>query len=243
MKKGQKTTGQVKLPVTVRTLLGKKVKKLRREGNLPANIFGTDFKSQSVSMKYTDFAQVYKIVHETGIVYLQLDKAEIPTLVKHIQRHPLDSTVLHVDFRKIDLSKKILTSVPVKVTGISEAIAQKGGILLTLSPHLEVEALPQDIPTAIEVDISVIKELGQEIKVSQLVKSPSFTIMTDAEKVVVSVTAHKEESIIAETTATAAPEVITAKPEGEEGAETDAAEGKAGQAAAPAPEKKEAAKK
>lgn len=235
MKKSAKTTGQVKLNVTDRTLLGKKVKKLRREGQIPANIFGTDFKSQSVSVKYSDFAQVYKIVHETGIVYLQLDKSEIPTLVKNIQRHPLDSSVLHIDFRKIDLSKKIATEVPVNITGTSVAVAQMGGILLTLSPHLEVEALPQNIPAAINIDISSIKELGQDIKVSQLPKSELYTITTDPEKVIVSVTAHKEESVIAETTAAAAPEVITAKPEGEEGAE--------GETAAAAPEKKEQAKK
>lgn len=236
MKKGETTANQVTLPVTERTVLGKKVKALRRQGQLPANIFGSDFKSQSIAMAYTDFARVYKIVHETGIVYLKLDKQEIPTLVQNIQRHPLDYSVLHVDFRKIDLTKKIETTVPVKVTGTSEAVAQKGGVLLTQSTHLEVEALPQDIPDAIEVDISVIKEIGEEIKVAQLPKSEKYTITTDPEKVVVSVTAHKEESVIAETTAAAAPEVITAKPEA-------GAEGEAPAAgAAPAPEK-EAAKK
>lgn len=239
MKKSEKNTNQVTLPVTERKVLGKKVKKLRKEGNLPANIFGTDYKSQAVTVKYTDFTHVYKIVHETGIVYLNLDKQEIPALVKHIQRHPLDSSILHIDFRKIDLTKKILTEVPVKIVGISEAVAQKGGVLLTQSTRLEVEALPQNIPAEIEVDISVIKDVGQDIKVSQLKKSSVYDIKTDPEKVVVSVTAHKEESVIAETTAAAAPEVLTAKVETEEGAE--AAKTPAAGAAA-APEKKEKAK-
>ena len=233
MKKAQKKVEEIKLPVEERKILGKKVKKLRKEGLLPGNIFGTDFKSTPITVKYSEFRHVYKIAHETGIVYLQLDKKDIPTLVKHIQRHPIDSSVLHVDFRKIDLTQKIETEVPVKITGSSEAVNQKGGVLLTLSTHLVLEALPQDIPNAIEVDISVLKELGNEIKVKDLPKNEAYTIVTDPEKVIVSVTAHKEESVVAETTAAAAPEVITAKPEGE-------AEGEAG-APAPATAKTEAA--
>lgn len=244
MKKTVKTTNQpVSLPVSNRTILGKKVRKLRKEGLLPANIYGTDFTSTAVSTKYSDFAHVYKIVHETGVVYLLLDKKEIPVMVKHIQRHPLDSSVLHVDFRKVDLTKKVVAEVPVKVIGISEAVAQKGGVLLTQSTHLSVEALPQDIPTTIEVDVSVLKELGEDIKVGALAKTEKYTITTDQEKVIVSVTAHKEESVIAETAATAAPEVITAKVPGE-GEEAPAVEGKKEAATPAAPEaKKEAPKK
>ncbi|MFA5136215.1 MAG: 50S ribosomal protein L25 [Patescibacteria group bacterium] len=219
MKKTQKSTEQIKLMAQERSITGKKVKKLRKEGMLPANIYGTDFKSTSISVLYKDFKNVYKIVHETGIVYLQLDKKDIPSMVKHIQRHPIDSTVLHVDFRKIDLAKKVETEVPVKVIGSSEAVVQKNGILLTQSTHLTVEALPQDIPASIDVDISTLKELGQDIKVGDLAKSKSYTITTDPEKVIVSVTAHKEESTVTETTATAAPEVITAKPDEEEAAD------------------------
>lgn len=219
MKKSEKNTNkQVALSVSNRTVLGKKVRKLRKDGLLPGNVYGSDFASTAITAKYADFAHVYKIVHETGVVYLSLDKKEIPVMVKHIQRHPLDSSVLHVDFRKVDLTKKVVAEVPVKVVGISEAVAQKGGVLLTQSTHLSVEALPQDIPAAIEVDISVLKELGQDIKVATLPKTEKYVVMTDPEKVVVSVTAHKEESVIAETTTAAAPEVITAKApaEGEE---------------------------
>jgi len=161
----KKGSNQIGLSVTNRTVLGKKVRKLRKEGTLPGNVYGNDIKSVAVSMKYADFAHVYRIVHQTGVVYLQLDKNEIPVMVKHIQRHPLDSSVLHVDFRKVDLTKKVVAEVPVKVIGVSEAVTQKGGVLLHQSPYLSVEALPQDVPNAIEVDISVLKELGQDIKV------------------------------------------------------------------------------
>lgn len=250
MKKSEKNTNkQISLTVSPRTVLGKQVRKLRKEGSLPGNVYGADFPSTPITVKYSDFAHIYKIVHETGVVYLQLDKKEIPTLVKHIQRHPIDSTVLHVDFRKVDLTKKVIAEVPVKVIGISEAVAQKGGVLLTQSTHLSVEALPQDIPNVIEIDVSVLKELGQDIKVSQLPKTATYTVMNDSEKVIVSVTAHKEESIIAETTAAAAPEVLTAKApvEGEAGTEAVATPGEKKETkketSTPTAEKKEPAKK
>jgi len=249
MKKSEKNTNkQISLTVSPRTVLGKQVRKLRKEGSLPGNVYGTDFPSTPITIKYSDFAHIYKIVHETGVVYLQLDKKEIPTLVKHIQRHPIDSSVLHVDFRKVDLTKKVIAEVPVKVVGISEAVTQKGGVLLTQSTHLSVEALPQDIPNVIEIDVSVLKELGQDIKVSQLPKTATYTVMNDPEKVIVSVTAHKEESIIAETTAAAAPEVLTAKVpvEGEAGVEAAVPGEKKEvkkEAVTPTTEKKEPAKK
>lgn len=204
-----KTASSEKLVLSVvsRTVFGKKLKKLRHAGLIPANVFGPEFKSVSVSTQFKDFAKTYKTAKETGIVYLTLDKEEVPVLIKQVQRHPVTDNILHVDFRKVDLKKKIQTEVPVKTIGVSEAVTQKAGVLLTLSETLLVEALPQDIPQAIEIDISSIKELGQEIKVSQLPKSSVYEIKNPVEKVVVSVVEHKEESITPETAA-AAPEVI-----------------------------------
>jgi len=203
---------KTKLSAQIRTLTGKKAKKLRKQGLIPANIYGPEFKSTSISINFKEFLNTYKIAKETGIVYLQLEKDEIPVLIKHIQKHPVSDEILHVDFRKIDLKKKIETEVPVKVVGTSEAVSQKGGVLLTQSEFLLVEALPEDIPQEIEVDISSIKDIGQEIKVADLKKSDKYTIKTSPDKVVVSVIAHKEESITPETTA-AQPEVITKEKE------------------------------
>lgn len=219
------TAGKLTLKVTLRTVFGKKLKKLRYTGVIPANIFGPDYKSKSITVPFKEFIHTYKTAKETGVIYLSLDKEEVPVLIKSVQHHPVTNAILHVDFRKIDLKKKVQTEVPVVTTGVSEAIAQKGGILLTQTALLLVEALPEEIPQKIEIDISSLKELGSEIKVSDLPKSPKYEIKTLADKVVVSVVAHKEESTVAETTA-ATPEVLTeAKPE--EGAEGAVVEGAA----------------
>ena len=197
-----------------REVFGKKLKKIRREGLVPANVFGPDFKSLSLSVNLKEFLKVYRVAHETGVVNLMVDKKELPTLIKFLQKHPVTDQILHVDFRKIDLTKKVLTSVPVKAVGVSEAVSQKGGVLLIQSDSLELEALPNDIPTSIEVDISVMKELGDEIKVSDIKITGKYEFKDPAEKVVVSVVAHKEESVTPDTVS-AAPEVTTEKVDAE----------------------------
>lgn len=225
MKTKSTSSQKLTLNVTLRTVFGKKLKRLRYSGVIPANIYGPDFKSKSITVSFKDFLHTYKVAKETSVIYLVLDKEEIPVLIKSVQHHPVNDSILHIDFRKIDLKKKVQTEVPVVTIGSSEAVSQKGGILLTQTGALLVEALPEDIPQKIEVDISGLKELGAEIKVSDLLKSDKYEIKTIGEKVVVSVVAHKEESTVAETTV-AAPEVLTeAKPE--EGAEGAVAEGAA----------------
>ena len=220
------------LKVEKRVVFGKKLNNLRKQGVVPANIYGTDFKSTSVSVNYKDFVKSYKIAKETAVVYLDLDKTEIPVLIKSLQKHPVNDSLLHVDFRKIDLSKKVVTDVPVKTTGVSEAVTQKGGVLLLQSELLTVEALPSDIPQEIMIDVSILKEIGSEIKVADLAKSDKYEFKTAPEKVVVSVVAHKEESITPDTTV-AAPEVLT---------EAAPAEGEAVEGATPAVGGKEDAK-
>src|SRR3989338_5841012 len=214
------------LLVEPRLVFGKKLNRLRKEGKTPANIYGPDFKSTAVSVEYKDLLKIYKVARETSVVYLMLKSDQIPVLIKNIQKHPVSDQILHVDFRKIDLAQKVQTEVPIKIIGQSAAVTQKGGVILTLTEILLVEALPTDIPKNIEVDIASLTEIGQEIKVSQLKTSAKFEIKTLSDKVVVSVVEHKEESVTPETAPTVTPEVITAKPEeGEVPAEGAPAEG------------------
>ncbi len=229
--KDKKTT----LQATKRDVVGKKVKQLRKTGQIPANIFGPQFKSVSISIQMKDFFHAYKVARETGIVYIDLDKESIPTLIKHVQRDPITDNLFHVDFRKIDLKQKIETVVPVQTINDSEAVMVKGGVLLIQANELMIEALPQDIPAHIEIDISVLKDLGQEIKVKDLKKSASYEVKEDPERTIVSVIEHKEESTETQT-ATTGPEIITEKKvEGEEGTPTEAGK----EEAKPAEEKTE----
>lgn len=235
MKKGHEDKKKTILEATLRTVFGKKNKGIRKQGLLPANIYGSNFPSQAISVNYIEFRRIFRMVGETGVVYIKADKKEIPTLITSIQRDPLEGRVLHADFRKVDLTIKIEAEVPLTLVGIAPA-ANAGGVILTQTDKVTVEALPQDIPNHIEIDISVLKEIGNEIKVSDLPKSDAYTIKTEGTHILVSVAAHKEESVIAETTAAATPEVLTAKPDAE-ATEGTAPEGKG------APEAKKEVKK
>lgn len=198
-----KKTEKIILKAEPRQIFGKKLNSLRKKGLIPANIYGQNFKSQAITINFRDFLKVYKQVKETKVVYLELKEEKIPVLIKNIQRHPVNDLILHVDFRKIDLKQKIETEVPVVIIGESPAVVEKKGVLLTQLNSLMVSALPEEIPSEIKVDISNLKEIGQEIKVADLAKSSTYEIKTPFDKVIVSIIAHKEESVTPETTAPA----------------------------------------
>ncbi len=235
----KKSSQKIQLIAEKRSIFGKKLRKERINGKLPANIYGPQFKSQAITVNLKDFNRAYRVAEETGIIYLKVDKEDFPSLIKNVQLHPVSHLILHVDFRKIDLKQKIETQVPIKIVGESPAVAQKGGVLLTQTSEVMIESLPENIPHEIEVDVSDLNEIGIEIKVSSLPKTDKYTIKEDAEKVIVSVIAHKEESLAPETTAET-PEVITAKPE--EGAEGELVEPASAEATAGKEGKKEGAK-
>lgn len=209
----KQTVDKLMLEVKKRDVFGKKLKAVRKQGHLPANIFGEDIPSQSIIASTRDFVKIFKKAGETQIVTLKLDDQEIPVLVKKVQKHPLSRLLLHVDFRKVDLKKKIETEVPIKLIGVSDAIIQNKGVLLTLAESVMVEALPNAIPSAIEIDITTLKELNDEIKVKDLKTNPNYVFKDEPDKVIVRISAHKEESIETQVVAPETVEVTTEKKE------------------------------
>ncbi|MDA1316503.1 MAG: 50S ribosomal protein L25 [bacterium] len=211
---------QLKLNVQLRTVMGKANKSHRKEGFLPGNIFGKDFTSTAVSVNMKDFTTTFKKAGETSVVYLQLDGKEIPTLIGDLYYHPVTETILHADFRKVNLKQKVEAQVPFVFIGESEAVEKKNGVLLTQAEHMTVSALPADIPHSIEINLEKLAEIGDSIRISDLATSSSYEIMDDPEKTIVSVTEHKEEEIEPETTSEA-PEIIGEGEVAEEGSETE----------------------
>lgn len=184
--------------VEKRNITGKKVKQLRRKGIIPGNIFGSNFKSISISFNEKDFKKNYKLIKKMPFFYIKLDNNQFPVIIHQIQTHPVTDQLLHVDFRKIDLEEKIEVEVPLKMRGKSEAVEVKGGVLLQQKDKLTIKCLPKNIPSFIEININNLKEIGEEIKVKDLLKSAQYEIKEEPETVIVSVVAHKEEKITPE---------------------------------------------
>lgn len=210
---------RLSLKVEERKTLGKKVKKLRREGLLPANIYGKDIKSQAVQVLQKDFDKVFKAAGETQVIDLAVDSTTYPVLVKNVQLEPRTDSFLHVDFYKVDLKQAIKTMVPVVAVGEARAVLDKVGLVLQTLSEVEIEALPTDIPEEIEVDITPLSQIDQQITVGELKVTTGVKILTDPSQVIFKiselVTREAEEQAKAEEAAAAAASAQAAAEKGE----------------------------
>lgn len=222
-----------------RDLVGRKVKQLRKQGMLPAAVYGKKVKSASLSVKLDEFAKVYKEAGESGLIELKVDSEVKPVLIHNVQKDPVKGLPLHVEFFQVDLKEKVHAKVPIEFVGEPAAIAQKQGVLLTILDEIEVEALPADLPEKIMVDVSALAAVDQEIKVSDLNVPAAVTVLTDPGQTLVKVgalvTKEAKAEAAAEEAARAATEAATAEvpPAEEKSAEPAAKEEK------PPEEKKE----
>lgn len=173
--------------VTTRTLLGRKVKKLRAQGQIPATVYGKSIKSISLSVSAEELESVYRLAGETGLIELTIDKEVHHVLIHAMQVHPVTGAVLHVEFHKVSLKEKVHAKVPLALVGESPAVAGKIGVILTIVDSLEVEALPNDLPDHIDVDISSLTDVNQEVKVGNLTLPNGVSTEVDSAQTVVKV--------------------------------------------------------
>ncbi|OGM09796.1 hypothetical protein A2W13_01280 [Candidatus Woesebacteria bacterium RBG_16_36_11] len=177
-----------------REITGRKVKRMRKEGILPGNIYGKNIKSVSLMVKEKDFEDMFKKVGETSLLQIELGKEKRPVLVHNVQMDPLSDKPIHVDFLQVDLKEKVTAEVPVELVGESPAEKQGLGTVVQYIQEIEVEALPTDLPDKFEVDISNLIEVDNAVFVKDLkVDKKKIEIKNDMEVILVKVEAIKEE--------------------------------------------------
>jgi large subunit ribosomal protein L25 len=204
------------LVVEPRQVTGKKVAALRRAGILPANLFGKGIESESIQLQTEVLEHTMKAAVANEVIDLKIGKGEArPVVIYKIQRNPLNGSFLHADFYQVQLRERMRADVPLHFIGESEAVSTYNGVLLTTLEHVQVEALPLDLPSQIEVDVSVITELEGAIHVGALVVPAGVTILTDPEVMVVKVASPRVEEEEEPTEAVEGQEP-TAEAEGEE---------------------------
>ncbi len=213
---------QVKLSVQTRTLSGRiGVNKIKRQGLVPAIIYGGKTQPQNLQVAERDIRSV--LAHATGesvLVELEIDddgaKSSRTALIQDVQHHPLGGAVLHVDFHAISMDETIEAEIPVEPKGEPTGVKNSGGILEQNLRSLEVECLPRDLPDVIIVDVSGLK-IGDAIHVKDLQLPSGVKVLNDEELPVFAVAEPRIEEEPAEMPITA-PEVITEKKkdEGEE---------------------------
>lgn len=201
-----------------RALLGSKVKKLRRLGIIPANVFGHTVESQAIQVSAVEFARVYKDAGETNLIWLKVEgeDKERPTLIKALTNNPVTGQKLHVDFHQVNLKEKVTANVPVEITGEVQLVKDGLAVLDVNIHEIEVEALPTDIPENITFDISTFVEIGDNLKISDAKIPAGVTVITDLEKIVVALGAPMKEEEPLVTEVVEAEVVGEAPAEGEE---------------------------
>jgi large subunit ribosomal protein L25 len=213
------------LVVELREILGKRVARLRRQGVLPANIYGHALESVSVQVDGEEFERLMRASTANEVIDVKVsgERSARPVVVHKIQRNPLTSAALHADFYQVSLREKMRAAVPIMVTGQSEAVETYNGVLVHALDEISIEALPLDIPTHLEVDISVLAELESSVHVRDLVVPGNVTVLNEPDAVVVKVESPRVmEEELAPAEAEEAAEGEEAEAKGEEKPEASA---------------------
>ena len=193
-----------------RKVTGKKVGILRREGKLPGVIYGHNVESTPIVMDLKATTKILSSITGSSIVTVNVDGKESAAIVREKQRDFIRGTLLHVDFQVISLTEKIRTHVGIELVGISPAVKNFNGLVVTGLDSLEVECLPQYLPEKIVVDLSVLETIGSAIHVSDIKLDSHIAVLTHAEDQLVHITTQKveEEEVVEVEEVAEEPEVI-----------------------------------
>jgi large subunit ribosomal protein L25 len=176
------------LKVDERQITGKQVKALRRSGLLPAVIYGRGLSPINISINAHQASKVIPFMTSSQLVVLELNGQKHTTLVRERQRHPVNGHLVHVDFNEISLTEKLQTEVEIAFIGDSPAVKNYNGVLVVNMESLEVEALPTDLPDRFTVDLSLLKNIGDTIRIRDIVVGKDIEVLTSEDEIIVIVT-------------------------------------------------------
>ena len=205
------------LSLSQRTVTGKKVKQLRKQGILPVHMYGSGIESQSLQAEAGELRRVLPRVGANIPVSVSVDGSDDENIcfVREVQRHPVTEDLLHVDFLRVDITQTISAEVPIALIGHAPA-TQQGGTLLQPLTSLLVEALPMNIPASVEADVSGLDDFEKSIIVSDITVADNVTVLTESDEFVARVTPPRVETDTFD---------LVDEEEGEEGAEGEDGEG------------------
>ncbi|MBA3825314.1 MAG: 50S ribosomal protein L25 [Ktedonobacterales bacterium] len=175
------TKEQVRLQTEPRTALGHHARVLRREGKVPARIYGHG-DSVPVQIDERTFTRLRETHQTSGVIYLALGEGKAPetVLVRHIEHEPRSGKILHIDFFRVRMNELIRGRVPLRLVGESPAAKLNGGSVIALLEALEIESLPDDIPTAADVDVTKLINADDVIHAGDINLPSGVTLVTDA---------------------------------------------------------------
>lgn len=191
------------LALETRSVVGKKVKRLRAQGLLPATLYGKGVEALSVQTDEKTFGLLYRQIGRSTLIELTIPGQPNQSAFIHaIQRHPVSRRIIHADLRVVDLKVAITVDVPIRLVGENTAVEKGEATLNQQHATLHIQALPADVPQSIDIDLTELS-FGHEVRVRDLTIPAGVTVLTDADDVVVSLTETR--GIAAEEEAANAP--------------------------------------
>lgn len=206
----------LELKAESRIILGKKVSSLRRTGFIPAVLYGHGKQSAPVAISAKEFDKIFKQAGETTLLSLVLGGQKRNVFIHDLAKDPISGQIIHVDFFEVKMDEKIKAKVPFVFIGESSAVKADGGVLVRAMQEIEVEALPQDLPKEIEVDITPLKTFEDKIRVVNLSLGSGIKILTSQDETIALVAPPRSDKELADLEAKPAETVAEVKVVGEE---------------------------
>lgn len=211
---------KIVLQATSRQVTGKQVRALRREGLLPAVVYGRNIEPYNISLQHHITSLALEGIGGSTLMTVEVDGVSHNVVVRQKQRHPVTGSLLHLDFQEVSMTEKMRAMVRLELVGSAPAVTELDGVMVTGQEELEIESLPGNLPETIQVDLSSLKEIGDGIFVRDIAALEGVEILTDSEEMIVLITTPIAEEELEEEVeaAEAEPEVIEKgkKEEGEE---------------------------
>jgi large subunit ribosomal protein L25 len=209
----------LELKAEVREAIGKHVGQLRRQGYVPAVVYGKGVEADPIQIEAKALRKVLAQAGTHQLIALQIGKAKPRiTLARDIQIDAVKRNLLHVDFYAVNMREKVTAEVPLVFVGVSPAVKDLGGILVHGMAEVEIECLPADLLAAVEVDVTGLTEIDAMLTVADLKVPSTITILSDPESMVAKIEAPSvaAEVLEEEAAVSAEPEVITGAKEKKE---------------------------
>ncbi|NOK59211.1 MAG: Ribosomal protein L25 (general stress protein Ctc) [Chloroflexi bacterium AL-W] len=177
---------EFELKLEPRTITGKKVNRLRKEGILPATVYGKGVGPYVVQMNAREFTDLLKQAGRTSLIKLSIPGEKPQAAFVHVlQRHPVKQDILHVDFHVVDLLIEMTVEVPILLVGESDLVKKNQAALNQILNTIEIQTLPSNVPSHIDVDISVLDSFEKTIHIRDITPPDKVTITTPEDELVV----------------------------------------------------------
>jgi large subunit ribosomal protein L25 len=170
------------------------IKKIIKAGYIPAVVYGPGAEPQKLKLKEKEFSKIFVQAGETHLINLIVDGAPaIKVLVKDSQKNSVNEKIIHIDFYKVDMKKKITAMIPLKFSGEARAVKELGATLVKSMDEIEVECLPEDLVDYIEVDLSGLNNFDDTIKIGSLKIPAGMKLANEADEIIISAFAPQKE--------------------------------------------------